>query len=231
MFFFLKFFIVSYSCQGFTGPPKPKLKWNLSATILKYIIKKIGLFTTPTIKKKFQGPHPLALQPQLHSMFILKIYIIFKATKHKNSILYTTSYTQGFRIRFQGFRFRVKGSFLTNNLDVIQGEKGHGRIGGDGTVLVEDRLGVLRSTAGQGKRVRLVRADLVLDAADAGFGPDANVVPEEIRSNVNSNVENINAKNERGIMLISPQGQGKAPGATQGQSMVREPLRVLGWLG
>jgi hypothetical protein len=46
-------------------------------------------------------------------------------------------------------------------------------------VFVEHRLHVLRAAAAQREGVALVGTDLILDAADAGFRPDANVVPEK----------------------------------------------------
>ena len=69
--------------------------------------------------------------------------------------------------------------YLTNYFNIIQWEKRHNRICRNRAIFVEHRLHVLRAAAAQREGVALVGTDLILDAADAGFRPDANVVPDK----------------------------------------------------
>ncbi len=69
--------------------------------------------------------------------------------------------------------------FLTNYFNIIQWEKRHNRICRNRAIFVDHRLHVLRAAAAQREGVALVGTDLILDAADARFRPDANVVPEK----------------------------------------------------
>ena len=72
-----------------------------------------------------------------------------------------------------------KNFYLTNYFNIIQREQSHNRVCLNGAIFVEHRLRVLRAAAAQREGVALVGADLILDAADARFRPDANVVPDK----------------------------------------------------